>query len=253
MNKFIVRCNCNLNQDKYVFSINYRWICNLASILTRVLSFAAPLPRTLAVYALDGVRRGKDISRNRNPKAILIGVRPAPGPDGRRDGSLRFYGRRNSYVVLPNTGRLDARYSITILVWVFHEGVAGPIFNYNPRGFGVHLWMTGRRELFVRFVRRSRQFTTAIKSRRIKYKAWNYVGATYDERTGRATLFINSRAVAYRRIGRIQLSTNYRIRLGARIGDRRYFRGRLFCAQIYSVALSRKQVDEAKRKCFLPS
>ena len=217
-----------------------------------MLSFAVPLPRTLAVYALDGVRRGKDISRSRNPTATLMGVGSGPGPDGRRDGSLRFYGRRNSYVEIPNTGRLDARYSITILVWVYHEGVSGPIFNYNPRGFGVHLWMTGRRELFVRFVRRSKGFTTAIKSRRIKYKAWNYVGATYDGRTGIATLYINSRRVVYRRIGRIQLSTNYPIRLGARVGDRRYFRGRLFCAQIYSVALNRKQLNAAKRKCFLP-
>ena len=204
------------------------------------------------MYALDGVRRGRDISRSKNPTATLMGVGPAPGPDRRRDGSLQFYGRRNSYVEIPNTGRLDARYSITILVWVYHEGVSGPIFNYNPRGFGVHLWMTGKRELFVRFVRRSRRFTAAVKSRRITYKAWNYVGTTYDERTGIATLYINSIPVAYRRIGRIQLSTNYPIRLGARVGDRRYFRGRLFCVQVYSVALNRKQINEAKQKCFLP-
>lgn len=204
------------------------------------------------MYALDGPRRGRDISRTKNPSATLMGVRPAPGPDGRRDGSLRFYGQRNSYVEIPNTGKLDTRYSITILIWVYHEGRSGPIFNYNPRGFGVHLWMTSRRQLFARFVRRSRQFTRPIISGRMKYKAWNYVGATYDGRTGIATLYINSLPVASKRIGRIQLSTNYPVRLGARKGDRRYFRGRLFCAQVYSRALNKKQIFQQKRRCFLP-
>ncbi|CAH3120484.1 unnamed protein product, partial [Porites lobata] len=34
--------------------------------------------------------------------------------------------------------------------------------------------------------------------------------------------------------------------------SRSYLRGRLFCLQLYSVALNRKQIFEAKRKCFLP-
>lgn len=217
-----------------------------------LISLAVIIPQSLVVYALDGLRRGRDISRTKSPSASLKGVGTAQGPDGRRDGSLRFYGRRNSYVEIPNTGKMDVRYSITILIWVYHEGVSGPIFNYNPRGFGVHLWMTGRRQLFARFVRRSRRFTRPVVSGRMKYKAWNYVGATYDRRTGIATLYINSIPVAYRRIGRIQLSTNYPVRLGARIGDRRYFRGRLFCAQVFSRALNKKQIFQAKRRCFLP-
>lgn len=217
-----------------------------------VISLAVIIPQSEVVYALDGLRRGRDISRTKAPSASLMGVGTAQGPDGRRDGSLRFYGRRNSYVEIPNNGKLDVRYSITILIWVFHEGVSGPIFNYNPRGFGVHLWMTSRRQLFARFVTRSRRFTRPITSRRMKYKAWNYVGATYDRRTRIATLYINSIPVAYRRLGRIQLSTNYPVRLGARIGDGRYFRGRLFCAQVYSRTLNKKQIFQAKRRCFLP-
>ena len=201
---------------------------------------------------MDGPRRGKDISRTKNPSATLMGVGTAQGPDGRRDGSLRFYGRRNSYVEIPNTGKLDTRYSITILIWVYHAGISGPIFNYNPRGFGVHVWMTGRRQLFARFVRRSGKYTSPITSGRMKYKAWNYVGAKYDGRTGVATLYINSVPVGIRRLGRIKLSTNYPVRLGAREGDRRYFRGRLFCAQVYSAALSQKQIFAAKQRCFLP-
>ena len=202
------------------------------------------------MYALDGSRRGRDISRSRNPSARLIGVTPAPGPDGRPDGSMQFYGRSSSYVEIPNSGRLDARYSITILAWVYHSGRAGPIFNYNPRGFGVHLWMVRPRELFARFVRRNGRFTRPVRSRNVRYRAWNYVGATYNQKTGIAALWINSRRVAQQRIGRFQLSTQPAVRLGARLGDRRYFRGRMFCIQVYSVALTGKQIAAAKKKCF---
>ena len=224
----------------------------LPGLLMTFLSVSVRLPRTLAVFALDGPRRGRDISRSRNPSARLIGVTPAPGPDGRPDGSMQFYGRSSSYVEIPNSGRLDARYSITILAWVYHSGRAGPIFNYNPRGFGVHLWMVRPRELFARFVRRDGRFTRPVRSRKLKYKAWNYVGATYDERTGKATLWLNSRPIAVQRIGRVRLATNLPVRIGARHGDRRYLKGRVFCVQLYSVALNAKQIEEAKKKCFLP-
>ena len=174
------------------------------------------------------------------------------GPDGRRDGCSVFYGRRSSYVEIPNTGSLDARYSMTILIWLYHVGRAGPVVNYNPNGYGVHLWTTARRELFARFVRRNGRMTKPLRSRRLKYRAWNYVGATYDERTGIATLWINSQPYVRRRLGLLRLSTNYPIRLGAITRSRSYLRGRLFCLQLYSVALNRKQIFEAKRKCFLP-
>ena len=250
----------NLSQTRQYLS--KRYICNvfMQSQYCRSFTFmqtenvicnlSVRLPLTLAVYALDGPRRGRDISRSRNPTAKLIGVTPAPGPDGRPDGSMQFYGRSSSYVELPNTGRLDARYSITILAWVYHEGRAGPIFNYNPRGFGVHLWMVRPRELFARFVQRSGRFTRPLRSRKVRYKAWNYVGTTYNQRTGIGTLWINSKLVARQKIGKIRLSTNFPVRLGARIGDGRYFRGRLFCIQVYSAALTGKQIDEAKKKCF---
>lgn len=209
------------------------------------------LPSTLAVYPFDRRRQGRDISRSRNPSARIVGVKYGQGPDGRTDGSTVFFGRRTSYVEISNTGRLDARYSITILIWVYHDGNRGPIVNYNPNGFGVHLWMTGRRQLFVRFMHRNGRRTPPLRSNRFKYRAWNYVGATYDERSGVATLWVNSHPVARRRLGRVRLSTNYSIRLGAIRRSRSYFRGKLFCLQLYSVPLTKKQIFEAKKKCFL--
>ena len=142
---------------------------------------------------------------------------------------------------------------MTVLAWVLHLGEAGPIFNYNrgPR-WGVHLWMTKPRQFFARFVRRDGRFTTPLVTHgnNVRYKAWNYVGATYDGNTGMATLWVNNRPVVRSNIGRIRLATNRPVRMGAKIGDRRYFRGRVSCVQVYSVALNRKQIIEAAKRCF---
>lgn len=211
------------------------------------------LPRTLAVYPLDRKRGGRDISRTRNPTATLIGVRNDQGPDGRRDGSTRFYGRRNSYVEIPNTGRLDARYSITVLIWVYNEGRSGIILNYGPSRRGFQLRVISRRVLQVVIVRRTRRRTIRVRTRGrfIKYKAWNYIGVTYNEMSQAITIWVNSKAIVTKNIGRVQLDTSKPIRLGSRKGSRKYFRGRLFCLQLYSVALSGKQIDEAKKRCFI--
>ena len=221
-------------------------------LLVFLFLYSVRLPSTLAVYPFDRRRGGRDISRSTNPSARIVGVKYGQGPDGRTDGSTVFFGRRTSYVEIPNTGRLDARYSITILIWVYHDGNRGQIVNFNPNGFGLHLWMTGRRQLFVRFMHRNGRRTPPLRSNRFKYRAWNYVGATYDERSSVATLWVNSNPVATRRLGRVRLSTKYPIRLGAIRRSRSYFRGKLFCLQLYSVPLTKKQIFEAKRKCFLP-
>ena len=102
----------------------------------------------------------------------------------------------------------------------------------------------------MRFVRRSRVFTQPLISRRLGRRSWSFVGATYDQRTGIATLYVNEKPVVTKVIGRIRLSTNYPARMGARIGDRRYFRGWITCMQVYDVALSRRFIRIAKRLCF---
>ena len=207
--------------------------------------------QAVAIFPLNGGTKGKDISLRRNARGILGYVRPAPGPDGTRDGSYRFYGRSNSYIEFPNRGGLDTKRSITLLAWIYHEGSAGPIFNYMPNGWGCHFWMISPRTLFARFTRRrGRRFTQAVKSRAVRPRKWQFVGATYNYRTGVASLFLNSRFVARRRIGRIRLATNYPVRMGARIGDRRYFTGRISCMQVYNGALSRSQIISKKQRCF---
>lgn len=205
----------------------------------------------MAIYPLSYRTKGRDISVFSNPSGTLGYVRPAKGPDGRPNTATRFFGKPNSFIQFPNTGRLDTRRSITFLAWIYHEGHAGPIFNYMPNGWGVHFWMVSPRTLFVRFTRRrGRHFTHALASRRVVPRRWQFVGATYNGRTGVAKLFVNGRFTARKYIGKIRLATNYPVRMGARIGDRRYFRGRISCMQVYNGALTRSQINSKRRKCF---
>lgn len=207
--------------------------------------------RALAVYPLSARKKGKDIGLFGNPSGILHNVRSSAGPDKRPFSSYKFYGRRNSYIEFPNRGKIDATSSITLLAWIYHSGNAGPIFNYNPKGWGVHLWMIKPNTLFVRFTRRRKLiFTAALASPKVRPRRWQYVGATYDRKTGIAKLFVNRQFVARRRIGRIRLATNYPVRMGARIGDRRYFRGRISCMQVYGKALNKAQILDRRKRCF---
>lgn len=187
----------------------------------------------------------------RNPKGKLGYVRSAPGPDTYPGGSYQFFGRRDSYIEFPNRGKLDTRRSITIIAWIYHEGRVGPIFNYMPNGWGVHLWMVSPRTLFVRYTRRrGRKPTKALSSRKIKPLKWQYIATTYDYITGYAKLYLDGKVIAQRKIGRIRLATNYPVRMGARRGDRRYFRGRISCVMVFDVALNPNQIARRKKRCF---
>lgn len=187
----------------------------------------------------------------RNPPGKMGYVRYAPGPDKLPGGSYQFYGRPDSFIEFPNRGKLDTRKSITILAWIYPEGSAGPIFNYMPNGWGVHLWMVSSNTLFVRYTRRQgRTMTAPLSSRRMTSRKWQYIAATYDYITGIAKLYLDSKVIAQRRLGRMRLATNYPVRMGAKIGDRRYFRGRISCVMVFDSALNPNQIARRKKRCF---
>ena len=206
-------------------------------------------PRPVAIYTFIRSDRGVDKTRL-NPTARVVGVVPGVGPWGFPDTSYQFLGKPNSYVEIRNSGKLDTKDSMTILAWIYPTGKPGPIFNYQTNGWGTHLWVTGRKQLFVRFVRRNGAFTHHLAKNVLKPFRWNYVGCVYNKKTGIASLWYNSRRVAQRNIGRHQMRTQYSIRVGARIGDGRYFSGRIACLQVFNVALNRRQIRYAKRRCF---
>ena len=213
-------------------------------------TFSVINPRAQAVYPLSLRTRGRDLSLYRNPAGSVRSVRYITGPDGRPNTATRFLGHQNSFIEFPNRGKLDTKRSITLLAWIYHEGRAGPIFNYMPNGWGVHFWMVSPTTLFVRFTRRKgRRFTAAVTTR-VLNRRWQFVGATYDGTTGVAKLFVNRRFTASRRIGKIRLATNYPVRMGARAGDRRYLFGRISCMQVYDQPLSASQILRRKKRCF---
>ena len=211
------------------------------------------LPSTLAVYPLDRKRKGKDISGSRNPSADLNSVGYNEGPDGRRFGSVEFSGQSNSYAIIPNNGKLDARYSITVLVHVFYQGGSGPFFNYNPKKKGLLLRMISATKLEVEIVDRKRRTSIKVQTpgRVFQREAWNYVGMTYSERRQLVSIWVNLKLVATKRVGKVELDTGHPIRLSGYKNSRGYFRGRLFCLQLYSVALTGEKIKEAMKKCFL--
>ena len=116
----------------------------------------------------------------------------------------------------------------------------------------MHFWMVRPNVLFARFVKRSKKFTRPVATNRVKPRTWNWVAASYDKNTGYARLYVDSRISAERNLGRIKLATNYPVRMGARIGDRRFFRGKITCLQLFNVALTSRQIRAARKNCFKP-
>lgn len=177
-------------------------------------------------------------------------MRYIKGPDGVPGTGAYFSGRSNSYIEFRNTGRLDTKSSMTMLVWIKNQGGSGPIFSYNLRGWGVHFWMTSARTLFVRFNRRGGRAVTPVTVN-IQPRKWQFVGATYNGKTGVAKLFVNHRFVRRRYIGRFKLATNRPIRMGAKPNDRRYLRGGLSCMQVYNRVLTKRAILHLRKRCFL--
>ena len=212
--------------------------------------------KLVAVYPLSTSSKGRDSSRNGNPPARLRGVYPDYGPDGQRSTAYRFAGRRNSFIEFPNRGPLDTEYSITLLAWVKPRGTPGPIANYHPNGIGVQFWLETPRTLMARFTRRGRRggrrrlYTVAVRSRRIRLNRWQFVGCTYDHKSGVGKLWINTYQVARKRVGRFRLATNYPIRMGVKIGNKRRYTGSISCFQVFNYALSRKAIRKRQKKCF---
>jgi len=185
---------------------------------------------------------------NRQPQGTPTGVTLAAGPNGKTGGSFQFTGQANSYIEFPNNGGLDAKRSITMLCWLYPQSTDGPIFNYKTSGsWGVHMWVVSGK-LFARFTKRNYQLTQALTtSNSLALNQWQYVGASYDHKTGVASLWRDGQQVVQTNIGAgMTLGTQDNVRMGAKGGDGRYFRGRIAAMQIYDVALTEEQVNAVK-------
>ena len=150
-------------------------------------------------------------------------------------------------------GLLDVRYSMTMLCWVYYDGQGGPLFNYRTNGsWGVHLWVL-EGHLFVRFTKRDYSFTQGLKITAWVVGGWKFVGASYGRGTGEAKLWVNGVMVQTLNIGAgLDLATQDPIRMGAKIGDGKYFKGRIAQMQVYNDALSPEQIKAIMQKTQVP-
>ena len=198
----------------------------------------------VAFYPLDGAHGTKEI-RDRVGAGVSSGVHLAPGPDGNVDSSYEFSGTVNSYIEFPNGGGLDVQRSMTMLCWLFPGGQDGPIFNYRTSGsWGVHLWVVAG-QLFVRFTKRDYSFTNALIHTALKPEdGWKFVGASYDHTSGDAKLWVDGNEVHKLNIGaNLVLATQDSVRMGVKIGDGRYFKGRIAQMEVYNAALTEEQIQ----------
>ena len=136
---------------------------------------------------------------------------------------------------------------MTMLCWVYHNGQDGPLFNYRTSGhWGVHLWVLAG-QLYVHFT--PRDYSSTISLHTALAGGWKFVGASYDRSSGNGKLWVNGAVVQTPNIGiGLDLATQDSIRMGAKIGDGRHFKGRIAQMQVYNEALTQKQIQAIQRK-----
>lgn len=212
----------------------------------------------MAVYPLTKKDGTKDIL-GRNPAGVASHTGFAPGPFGAPNGAYHFLGKANSFIEFPNKGGLDAKRSMTMCAWMKSKN-EGPVFNYGVNAWGCHLWTGsgGPETLFVRFTKiksppKKYEFLPAFHTKIVRQQnGWFFGCASYDGKTGVAKIFMNDRYVVSKQLEKnVRLSTVDNVRMGARKGDGRYYRGSVSCMQVYGVALTEHQIKHhAKDRCF---
>ncbi|CAH3023615.1 unnamed protein product, partial [Porites evermanni] len=214
---------------------------------TRCFFYSLDVPDPIALYPLNAAYTSSDMMGNQ-PAGTTSNVQYAEGPDGTSQGSYQFWGVSNSYIELPNNGGLDTQYSMTMCMWVFPEDQDGPLFNYRPSGsWATHLFLAGDGKFFCRFTKRNDVMMDSLVSpSALNTGQWSYVGCSYDYSTGLARAWVGETEVRTRYLEITSLSTAYNVRLGVKIDDSRYFRGRIARVQVYNIALNLGQFTAVK-------
>ncbi|CAH1253095.1 HSD17B6 [Branchiostoma lanceolatum] len=226
----------------YTTDPSTRWeLCDVPVCGARGRTFAA-----VGLWPLNARYGASDATGNGNGGAAT-GTQLAQGPYGHANGSFQFSGTADSYVDIPNNGKLDVRYSYTILAHIFPTGYGGPIFDYVGNYWAVHLWQNGG--LFLRSVRRDGVGLPHVVANVLQQNAWNYVGGRYDNTTGMISIWNNGELVGETYIGVAEVASQYHIRVAARNGHPSYYAGRIACLQLYNYALTEAQIAAARDEC----
>lgn len=208
----------------------------------------------VAVYPFNNETGVKDVSPHRG-EGISKGTLFSQGIPGELGGSIEVQGHSDSYIELTNTGNLDTKVSITILLYVYPLGSPGPIVNYKRDGHGVQIYETssdGNGTLGARInPRDSGKYQPEVKARILRFNEWQFIGVTYNGSSGVVKLWHEGQAVASRRYDRLaDIATQFVVRIGTRQGNSgECFSGRLACLQFYSTALNVLQIKNARIAC----
>ena len=156
-------------------------------------SLTSQVPDPVALFPLNATYVTNEIN-SRTAPGEPSEVSLAPGPDGKANSSYQFAGTQNSYIEFPNSAGkpLNVRDSMTMLCWLFHDGQRGPLFSYNHNNWklAVHMWVS-KEYLNARF-RKQDILTTNLSL----VGEWKFVGASYDNTSGEAKLWVDGAAVA---------------------------------------------------------
>ena len=206
------------------------------------------IPDPVAVFPLNTNVGDKDIGPNSYAPAQLKAVKPAPGPYGEPDGS---YELDSGFIEIPNGGNLDTKYSTSILLWVYHEGQAGPILDYQDSNT-LNLWLSQEGGFTVEFADRNKQaaISKAQKTASVPSKTWHHVAVVYNYKTGMASVWLNGSLAIEADIGQKELGTDSTVvRMGTLDGVDELFIGRVSCLQFYDVALTGEQIVALMDTC----
>ena len=215
------------------------------------LFLSVPL-NPVAFFPLNGQYNTADISHSSNPSGEESNVELAPGPDGSKGGSYQFWENVTSFIKFPNNGGLDTRYSMTFLVWIYHEQRKGAIFYYaGPKYYGVRFMVRENGHLVVTL--RTSQLTTlkVLGGTVLQQKTWHFVGSSYDYVSGEFTLWLNGSVDSKVIVDSpAELATQESLFMGTLPGGANQFKGRISCLQVYDRVLSKVKIEDAKKLCF---
>ena len=200
------------------------------------------------MYPLDGESGGRDVGPQELPAAQFDSLATATGPRGHPSGSFQL---RGGHVEILNDGSLDTRRSTSILLWVYHEGQAGPIVDYQEVKTP-NLWLTKEDAFSVQFTNRDRTepLVKALETPRVPPRTWHHLAAVYDYPTGTASVWLNGTLISSADIGQKELATDTKVvRMGALFGVAEIFTGRVSCLQFYDVGLTGEQISALMEKC----
>ena len=204
------------------------------------------MPEPVAYYPLNARYKAAE-KENRQSKGSLWRVSIANGPYNEPGGAYMFHGIDESYILFPNRGGLDTRFSTTLMCWVRPGGQDGTLFHYVR---GVHMQIFDGKFYNEIVKRKHFQLFTGIRTAEVlPIGKWVHVAASYDHNTGNNSLYINGQFSVSQNIGKgHEIETTDHVIMGS------LFKGKIAEMKIYDVALNEIQIQTSIKQgnCSFP-